>query len=298
METTLGIVGQGFVGGAAREHLSRFFRVETHDPKFLASQLNGGPSDVRCTKASIKDLCAEVRIVFVCVPTPMRKDGSADLSIVNDVVRQVAQAADDHVAVVKSTVPPGTTEGWNMLYGKPGKFQVVFQPEFLTEANAAKDFEEQSRVIIGGPRPASTRVKLVFERAFLKIPIVKTSSTIAEMVKYATNCFLMTKVLFANEMHQICEALSERLEQDVDWDKVVEYAKSDARMGESHWGVPGPDGHLGAGGSCFPKDVNALISACEEMGVDAKILKAVWSKNLDVRPERDWEQLKGRAVSG
>ena len=113
----------------------------------------------------------------------------------------------------------------------------------------------------------------------------------AEMVKYFANTFLATKVSFANEMKIICEKL------EIDYDKVVEYAIYDNRLGKSHWAVPGPDGKPGFGGSCFPKDINALINKAKELGVETDVLNSVWKTNLKVRPERDWEQLKGRAIS-
>ena len=110
------------------------------------------------------------------------------------------------------------------------------------------------------------------------------------MIKYFTNTFLATKVSFANEMKLICECL------EINYEKVVEYAKYDM-IGESHWSVPGPDGHYGFGGSCFPKDINALINFCKDNNILAKTLIGAWQTNLKVRPEKDWEQLKGRAVA-
>ena len=111
------------------------------------------------------------------------------------------------------------------------------------------------------------------------------------MVKYVTNSFLATKVSFANEMYQICNKL------DIDYDKVVEYATFDERLGKSHWNVPGPDGDFGYGGHCFPKDVKALIYVAEdELGLYSTMLRATDKKNDVVRKNRDWEQMKGRAV--
>jgi UDPglucose 6-dehydrogenase len=111
------------------------------------------------------------------------------------------------------------------------------------------------------------------------------------MVKYVTNCFLATKVSFANEIKQICDKL------DIDYDKVVEYSTKDKRLGTSHWAVPGHDGHFGFGLTCFPKDLNALIATATSLGVDPKVMIAVWEKNLEVRPEKDWEKLIGRAIT-
>jgi len=110
------------------------------------------------------------------------------------------------------------------------------------------------------------------------------------MVKYFTNTFLATKVSFANEMKMICDKI------DIDYDKVVEYSTYDERLGKSHWAVPGPDGKLGFGGSCFPKDINALVHLCSELNISENILSSVIDTNLRVRPEKDWEELKGRAV--
>jgi len=276
---SIGIIGQGFVGTALREGLKKTFEVETYD-KFKTE-------DSTC--ASLEELCEKTFILFLCLPTPMRKDGSCDLSIVEDVIGEVdLLSAGDHIVVVKSTVPPGTTRRLNDMYTN---LKVVFSPEFLTEANSIEDFKNQNRIIVGGPRPASTIIKNMFRIAFPKIPIVKTGSNTAEMVKYFTNCILATKVSFANEIKQICD------QADIDYDKVVEYALYDERVGSTHLSVPGPDGHLGFGGSCFPKDMNALIHYANQIGIKPMILEAAWQKNLEVRPEKDWEQLKGRAVS-
>jgi UDPglucose 6-dehydrogenase len=110
------------------------------------------------------------------------------------------------------------------------------------------------------------------------------------MVKYVTNCFLATKISFANEMYQICEKL------DIDYDKVIEYSKYDERLGYSHWNVPGHDGDFGYGGHCFPKDLKALISLAHDLNVSPRMLTAVDCKNNDVRTDRDWEKQEGRAI--
>jgi len=275
---TIGIIGQGFVGTAVREGFRNHFNIETYD-KFK--------SDVS-TCGTLTELCGKANVIFVCLPTPMRKDGSCDLSIVQQTVMNIDAEGQGNVAVIKSTVPPGTTGALN---DKCKNIQVVFNPEFLTEANYIDDFKNQNRIIIGGPRPASTIVKNLFKKAFYTTPIIKTGSSTAEMVKYFINCFLATKVSFANELKQICE------HTDIDYDKVVEYALYDERIGKSHFSTPGPDGRRGFGGSCFPKDINAMITFASSLNVEPLVLSAAWNKNLEVRPERDWEQLKGRAVS-
>ena len=276
----VGIVGQGFVGKALKAGFEKYYTTNTYD-------LNGS-----CSCETIDELIDNSNIIFVCVPTPMKKDGSCDTSIVEGVVTDIDKLVvyrnvSDRVVVIKSTIPPGTTEKLNKICKN---IQVIFNPEFLTEANYIDDFRNQNRIILGGPRPGITKVKRFYSKIFPKTTIVKTGSTIAEMVKYTTNTFLATKVSFANEIKMLSDKL------DIDYDKVVEYATYDDRLGKSHWSVPGPDGHNGFGGSCFPKDLNAILDVCRQLGVPAKTLYGAWETNLNVRPEEDWKKLKGRAV--
>ena len=111
------------------------------------------------------------------------------------------------------------------------------------------------------------------------------------MVKYLTNTFLSVKVSFANEIYQLCDKLN------IDYDKVVEYATYDKRLGDSHWSVPGHDGDFGFGGHCFPKDLSALIFLSENLDTISNVLTATRDTNDQVRQNRDWEGMKGRAVS-
>ena len=123
------------------------------------------------------------------------------------------------------------------------------------------------------------------------MPIIKTNYETAEMIKYMNNCFFATKVSFLNEMYQIADACG------VDWDVAVEGFVRDGRVGHSHMSVPGPDGKFGFGGSCFPKDIQAMINFAESLSVSPDVLIGAWDKNLEVRPEEDWKELKGRAVT-
>ena len=272
---TIGIVGQGFVGTAIREGLKKYFQIETFD---IVKE---------CTCISLEQLSEKSDVVFVCLPTPMEKNGTCHLDIVENTLSTLETIRKCKTIVVKSTIPPGTTEKWNKKYKH---IQIVFNPEFLTEANSVEDYKTQNRIIIGGPRPATTKVKLIFDKAFPKVPIIKTGSTTAEMVKYFLNSFLAMKVSFANEMFQICEGLG------IDYDKVTEYVKYDERIGKSHLNVPGPDGDFGYGGHCFPKDIRALIQVAQKLDITPRMLLATNNKNNDVRKNRDWEQQKGRAV--
>lgn len=311
MMKSVACIGQGFVGGSLTTVLSeRGCRVYTYDK--TGKQATGGMHPMQgkghtypaCSVKELAEAC-ESRpgfsgVFFVCLPTPMFPDGVADLSIVETVLKELSDSCpvgSTRIAVVKSTVPPGSTERWNAAWSTTG-LHVVFNPEFLTEANALDDMRNQDRIVLGGPRPWINVVKQVFQSAFPKVPVIKTSSTTAEMVKYVTNCFLATKVAFANEVAQVCEALDSH-GLNIDYDKVVEYAKLDKRLGSSHWSVPGPDGARGFGGHCFPKDVNAMLVVAQALGVDLTVTRAAWHKNLEVRTgeDRDWERMEGRAVS-
>ena len=277
----IGIAGQGYVGTAVKEVFGKHYETNTFD-------LNG-----KCNCTDIEDLVDKSDIIFVCVPTPMKKDGSCDTSIVESVVKNIDEIVNyftnkDHkIVAIKSTVPPGTT---NRLNKKCKNVSVIFNPEFLTEANFIDDFKNQNRIIIGGERPSTTKLRQVYSLVFPDVTIVKTGSKTAEMVKYMTNTFLATKVSFANEIYQLCESL------ELDYDKVIEYSKFDERLGYSHWNVPGPDSDFGFGGHCFPKDMNALVYLGDLLGVDLKVIKSAIETNDRVRANRDWEQQNGRAV--
>jgi len=274
----IGIIGQGFVGSAIREGLKGHYEILTYDLE--SSKCNSTHAEV----------CNKSNIVFVCVPTPMRLDGSCDTRILESVIQglhdECKKTGVYPVLVIKSTIPPGTTKRINSKYDD---MSILFSPEFLTEANSYEDFKNQSRIIIGGD--GGKIVKQMFRKVFPKIPIVLTKSKTAEMVKYFTNCFLATKVTFANQMFQICN------NDNVDYDKVCEYALYDKRIGKSHLAVPGPDGDLGFGGHCFPKDLAAMIAFGSTNDGGTSFLKAVQDYNDKCRRIRDWETMKGRAVS-
>ena len=274
----IGIIGQGFVGNAVYQKFKDYYDILTYD------------LDESKSNSTLNQISEKCETIFICLPTPMDEDGRCNVSIVELelVGLNTHNTNNKKNIVIKSTISPGTTERWNRQYKN---LNIIFNPEFLTERNAVKDYENQSRIILGGPRPATTEIKQIFSKVFPLAHIIKTDSTHAEMVKYLTNSFLATKVSFANEMYEICKGL------DVDYDKVIEYATQDDRLGNSHWNVPGPDGDFGYGGHCFPKDVKALITVANDMDIIPLMLSATDFKNNNVRKNRDWEQMKGRAVS-
>lgn len=283
MKEPIGIIGQGFVGSAVREGMKNYYDIVAFDKD---------PSK-DSTVRSIFEIIESTELTFLCVPTPMKKSGECDLGILASALNEIAEcvkALNKHgyIVVIKSTIPPGSTNMLNSIYSD---LDIVFNPEFLTEANATEDYKNQNRIIVGGERPGSTKVKAIFAKAFPKVPIIKTSSTIAETIKYVTNTFLAMKVSYANEIFQLCQGLS------IDYDKVIEYARYDDRLGNSHWSVPGPDGDYGFGGHCFPKDIAALQFLSKGLNVDTTMLTATINKNTEVRTNLDWTKQVGRAVS-
>jgi UDPglucose 6-dehydrogenase len=311
MKNSVACVGNGFVGGSLTQVLAeRGFDVYVFDKAGKCAPGGRVPTipETRYHPTSVKAhvmACSEIAgftgVYFVCVPTPMNEDGSADVSIVESVLEELASQPGERIAVVKSTVPPGSTKRWNERFSKDG-LQIVFSPEFLRESSALDDMRNQDRIVLGGPKKAVNKVRDVFRAAFPNVPIHKTSSTNAEFVKYTGNCFLSVKVSFANELYQVVSKFDP---EEADYDRIVELASLDKRLGDSHWKVPGPmpaddgTGQLlpGFAGSCFIKDINALIYLANELGVDPKVMRGAWEKNLEVRPQRDWERLVGRAVS-
>jgi UDPglucose 6-dehydrogenase len=275
----IGIIGQGFVGNAVYQKLKKYYKVFTYDIQ------------VKLCNSDIDEILKRCKIIFVCLPTPMNKDGSCNLDILDntlDKINKESKTIDNRIVVIKSTIIPGSTDNFQLKYPY---IDLVFNPEFLTEANAVDDFENQTRLLLGGPLRATTKVKQIFSSVFRKTSrIVKTDAKTAELVKYVTNAFLSTKVSFANEIYQLCEGL------ELDYDKIIEYATLDPRLGDSHWGVPGPDGDFGFGGHCFPKDLSALIEITKNLNTANNVLKAAQTTNNTVRSNRDWEKMKGRAI--
>jgi UDPglucose 6-dehydrogenase len=220
--------------------------------------------------------------------------GDANLSIIEDFFTSLddygQQIKHNPVYVIKSTVPVGTTQ---RLSEENRMKNIVHYPEFLTARTADIDYISASRHIIGSvageDAPAEKLHKILRER-FPGSRILRTTSNESEMIKYSANCFFATKVVFFNEMRLLCNQLN------MDWDSVLEGIISDGRIGQSHHQVPGHDGSYGFGGTCFPKDINAMIRTMEANGIDPLVLKSVWEQNKLVRENWDWVNSKS-AVS-
>lgn len=215
----------------------------------------------------------EARIIFLALPTPPGADGSADLRFVLGVAEELGKLLQDYKVIIdKSTVPVGTSEKVYEAIAKnfKGAFDVVSNPEFLREGVAVDDFMKPDRVVIG---TSSDRARKVMEELYNPFvrqgnPIIFMNERSAELTKYAANSFLATKITFMNEIAQLCERLG------ADVDMVRRGIGSDERIGKRFL-FPG----IGYGGSCFPKDVQALVQSSNEVNYEFRILNAVMDVN-------------------
>lgn len=213
-------------------------------------------------------------VVFITVDTPSDSLGNANLKNVYNAVSEVSERVNqDCLIVIKSTVPPGTAENiYNYLSNKGYNFDLGVNPEFLKQGSAVSDFLYPDRIIIG-VKTKLARAKLeVIYRSFIdkNIPLIVTDTVTAEMIKYASNAFLATKVAFINEMAGLCELLG------ADIDLLANSMGMDHRIGKEFLKA-GP----GFGGSCFPKDLSALIGLAEDHNVKLQILNSVKESNYN-----------------
>ena len=277
----IGIIGNGYVGGATALLKNRNVDVVIYDVESEKCSPRG---------LNFNDLL-DCSFIFICLPTPMDMEGKCCVQLVSDTVNKLAQAGyDTERIVVKSTVPVGTCR----------KLNVMFMPEFLTEQSWQHDFLSQKNWILGtNVRNDKIRDELysIFDSAWHDGVLVNrphmtfATSEEAELTKYVRNTFLATKVSFFNEIEEFCRV------NNISYRKVRELTLYDDRIGDSHTSVPGPDGKRGFGGTCFPKDVSALLHQMLDSGMMSYILNATRNRNIDIdRKEKDWEQDKGRAI--
>jgi UDPglucose 6-dehydrogenase len=265
----LGIIGYGFVGQALA------YGFSTAELRIFDKYKEGFHE--------LKEVCEQSEFIFICLPTPIKEDESGiDLAIINDSLKQITKYTDNtnKIIVIKSTVIPGTTAHYAKKYPNSA---FAFNPEFLTERNYLQDFVNADRTIIGALNDeVSKRVTALYLQQFPKTPIFKTDPTTAEMVKYMGNCYLATKVIFANEMYEICEKLN------IKYEEVKKMVVADHRIFDSHLDITSEKGF---GGKCFPKDLLALRALAKSKDANTDILDTVWKKNLSIRKLRDWDEI-------
>ncbi len=270
----LGIIGYGIVGQALAYGFSQPDIKNKYEIRFY---------DKYKDTESLESVVAASEFIFICLPTPMREDESGiDLSIIENSIAEISQYTDntDKIIVIKSTVVPGTSAS---LEKKHPKSNFAMNPEFLTEANYLEDFVNADRTIVGANNDLiSRRLVALYRQRFPRMKIFQTDTTTAEMVKYMANSFLATKVIFANEMFGICQALG------IKYEEVKNMVAADHRIFDSHLDVTTARGF---GGKCFPKDVVALIGRAKELNLDPKLLETAWNINKKIRKVRDWEEI-------
>lgn len=259
----IGIVGLGFVGDAIRS---------TIDFGWLDHLVCVDPAKgYSNTIADLKDCSG----VFICVPSPQGEDGSCDTSILESVLEQLKAIDYNGVIISKCTAPPDV---YTMLNEEHPN--LVHVPEFLTAANAARDYANGKFAIIGGSvmayqREAERIVRLTQQELGDNVRYCTIGE--ASLAKYTINTFMATKVIFMNELQQLASAMK------LDYNKIAAMVKMDHRIGASHMQVPGPDGSFGFGGACFPKDTSALLKIAEQQTVSLNVLDAAVKKNTLLR---------------
>lgn len=285
---TLGIIGNGFVGNATSHFNNTSIDILIYDIS---------PDKCEPPGLSLSELCVRSDCIFICLPTPMSPDGSCYLGIIENVIKDMQKHIDFNTipVILRSTVPVGTCNDLNCY----------FMPEFLTEANASRDFKNTECWIFGLKNEVAhvyqnTKIKGIMESVLLlnkssgnivtnETKYVSTSE--AEAIKLFKNTFLAVKVGFCNEFYRFCE------NNDVNYRNVIEGVVTDKRITVSHTSIPGKNGKFGFGGTCFPKDISSLQYQMLISEVDSPIVDAVIKRNNEIdRKEQEWKKDKGRAV--
>ncbi len=283
--STVGIIGNGFVGNATGQ-------FENHEIKTLIYDIS--PEKCKPEGLTLEQICIQSDIIFICLPTPMKKNGACYLGIIENVISEMKTYIDfdEKPVVIRSTVPVGTANSFNCF----------FMPEFLTEANAANDFKNTSCWIFG-LKEECTQQNSHAQQLMIKIlesnvdsGNIKTSDSKfvstkeAESIKLFKNTFLAVKVGFCNEFYRFCEG------NNVNYNTVIEGVITDQRITNSHTRVPGINGQFGFGGTCFPKDISSLQYQMSGVSVESPIVNAVIKRNNEIdRKEQDWKEDEGRA---
>lgn len=265
----LGIIGHGIVGQAFEYGFKKGHKLFIYD-KFKKT-------------LSLDEVVDKSEFIFICLPTPMLASGEGiDLKIIDSTLKKIVPHTNNtnKIVVIKSTVVPGTTTYYAKRYPKTN---FAFNPEFLTEANFLEDFVSADRTIIGSlDDKVSIRIVSLYKNQFPKIPVIQTDPTSAEMVKYFSNTYLATKVIFANEIFDLCQKLG------IKYEEVKKMAVMDRRIFDSHLDITTLRGF---GGKCFPKDTVALLGLYKKLEVDSSLLTTMWKKNLKIRKNRDWDYI-------
>lgn len=222
---------------------------------------------------AVSDLKNECDAIYVCVPTPQMPNGDCDTSVLEEIIRQLVGYSG--IVIAKSTASPRVYKELEDLDVK-----LAHVPEFLTQARAKYDYVNPHKIVVGCKpelRKSVADILLVSAINFNRVNIEYCSIEEASFFKYMANTMLAMKVIMNNEFHEMARALH------VNWDNVTAIARTDHRLGSTHWQVPGPDGSRGFGGACFPKDTAALASIARFYNIDMSMLFAAIDKNKKYR---------------
>lgn len=271
MKPNIGIIGNGFVGNA----MVRGFILDA----YLKIYDKYKPID------SLEETVKKSDYIFLCLPTPMKNvdGGEIDLTVIDGVIEEIAPmvSGSRKIVIIKSTVIPGTTQNYAEKYPE---IRFCFCPEFLTARQAYLDFINAARHIFGGPPDITHELEQqVFKPRFPSGNFFHTDYTSAEMAKYMSNLFFATKISFCNEFYDIIQHFG------LNYNEIISMVLADGRIANSHTTVPGHEDKRGFGGTCFPKDLNAIIHLCNKIGIPTDILDAAWNVNKRVRPRKDWD---------
>jgi UDPglucose 6-dehydrogenase len=265
MKMKIGIIGYGFVGKAVANSFEGYNKIKVliNDPAFPEKS------------KSIDKLKEKCEAIFVCLPTPQNEHGACDTGILEGVLEQLL--GYEGIVISKSTAPP-------ILYRRLENdlgLKLVHAPEFLTAAKANFDYVNPVNIVIGSkPKLWEEAAKYIVPYTYFEPDHVHyCSAAEAAMFKYVANTMLAMKVVMNNEYAELCEQLN------INWETVAGIAESDARLGYTHWQVPGPDGKRGFGGACFPKDTLSLASIAADAGVQMRMLKTAIETNDDLRSQ-------------
>lgn len=248
----IGVIGYGVVGQACCLPFKDRTELTIIDPKH--------------SHKTIEDITDE-ELIFVCLPAPTLADGSVDASLIYATFSRLCDRKYNGLVVLKSTLPPDITRRLYEEYAhefnlKNHRIRYIYSPEFITEANWENDALYPSRIIVAGNWKDVGQLETYYYRKFSSISdeveFMDATYEEASLVKYAANAYLATKVVWMNQFKELFNDING---SDITvWDYFTRLLSSDPRIGNSHLGVPGPDGKYGYGGSCFPKDVKALTS--------------------------------------
>lgn len=263
----LGVIGAGFVGGSVingfDKNVEQFVVDPKHNKNTISDLIEFGPP-----------------ITFICVPTPETGSGDVDVSVAKKVLSELDMHNYSGVVVIKSTITPKHLIKFKKTYS----LKIVYNPEFLTEANAHHDFKNPHMQVLGGRWKDCELV----EKAYVKhssvrvCPTFKTDLITASMLKYTINSFLATKVAFFNELYELYSDSG----SSVPWESFTDMLKRDPRIGDTHMAVPGPDGKFGFGGHCFPKDTQAFLHYAQSEDSELSILNQAVRSNKKKRTKK------------